>query len=264
DSSLGGFVSILQDDTEASADTTAPTVAITSPTNGARVTSLPSVTGTALDNQGGSGLSRVALFLKRSSDGKYWTGKNWSTFQFELRSTLGTFGAQGQSFTNADALPSGENLKQDTYFLTAVAIDRANARGNRATTTVSFRVIDVTDPEIAITYPTNGALLNQLTKISGSLTDNAGGSGPSRVLLQIRRSSDRKYFDGVNWTRSAVTLDAELIGVGEAVAWQRVGGLPPVVSGRDVYTIRAIGYDRAFNRDDATVTITVGTAATGT
>lgn len=245
-------------------DTTPPTVTFTSPTNGARLTSLPQVSGTALDNRGGSGLSRVALFLKRSSDGKYWTGKNWSRTQTELRTTLGTFDTQGQSFTNADALPSGENLKQDTYFLTAVAIDRANAFGNRTATTVSFRVIDVIDPQIAITYPSDGAMLNQLTKISGSLTDNAGGSGPSRVLLQIRRSSDRKYFDGTMWTSSAVTLSTELIGSGEAVAWQRIGGLPPVVSGRDVYTISAIGYDRAFNRDDATVTITVGTAATAT
>ena len=253
---------ILRDDPNF--DQARPTVTITSPTNGARLTSLPSVTGTALDNRGGSGLSRVALFLKRSSDGKYWTGKNWSTTQFELETTLGTFNTTGQAFTNADPLPTGANLKQDTYFLTAVAIDRANAFGNRAVTTVSFRVIDVLDPQIAITYPTDGALLNQLTKISGTLTDNEGGSGPARVLLQIRRSSDRKYFDGTMWTATPVTLSTELIGSGEAVAWQRIGGLPPVISGRDVYTITAIGYDRAFNRDDATVTITVGTAATAT
>jgi hypothetical protein len=44
-------------------DTVAPTVAITSPTNGSPVTGTAKVTATATDNSGGSGVAQVSFYV---------------------------------------------------------------------------------------------------------------------------------------------------------------------------------------------------------
>lgn len=117
-------------------DKNAPSVSFTFPTNGARVPALPYVTGRSIEGPGGVGTVSVSLYIKRSGDGKYFSGRNWSTTAVALSTRL-----EGNSFSRngsvSQPLPSGANLKPGVYFLTAVAVDRA---GNRGTTTISITV----------------------------------------------------------------------------------------------------------------------------
>lgn len=265
----GGSGYVVRDD-DLGADTTRPIVTLTSPVNGARSSAFPAITGTARDNLGGQGLERVVLFIKRSSDGKYFTGRNWSVAPVELPVNLSAPTAElhAFAFNTAFAVPSGVNLRADTYFITAAAQDRARdeqGRPNRNSATVSIRIIDATAPIVAFSYPSDGQQLSQLTKVSGTLTDDEGGTGPARVLVQIRRVSDGKYFDGTRWTSTAVALPTRLIGTGRAVAWERPSGLPPAASRADTYRITAVGFDRSFNRSVAqTNEVMVGTVPVAT
>jgi YVTN family beta-propeller protein len=252
-------VFVFEDDGQSDFDSTPPTLSLTAPTNGTKLSSFPAISGQVQDNIGGSGLQRVALFIRRSSDGRYFSGKNWSTTAIELPTRLNQ-----STFTNAFDVPSGINLRADSYFITAIAIDRAQPRGNRATVVSTIRIIDATAPQITFTYPTNGLQVAQLSKVQGILADEAGGSGPSRAVLFIRRLSDGKYFDGRIWTNRATELPTRLLGVGQAVAWVYQGALPPAQSGRDVYRLSVVGYDRALNRSLTTIDVNIGTATSGT
>lgn len=99
------------------------------------VRALPFLSGRAIDNAGGSGVRRVDVFFKRSSDGRYWSGRNWSRTPVALPMRIegNTWSIDGRTLP----LPSGANLRQDTYFLTAIAYDGAD---NRATDTITVRV----------------------------------------------------------------------------------------------------------------------------
>jgi hypothetical protein len=240
-------------------DTTPPAMTLTSPSNGAKLSTLPNISGTAQDNRGGSGLDRVALFLRRSSDGRYWSGRNWATTAIELPSRL-----KGSTFTNGFELPAGTNLRADTYFITAIALDRAQPRANRSVVVSSVRIIDTTAPQVAFAYPINGQQETQLFKVQGTIADNEGGSGPSRVLLFIRRLSDGRYFDGTRWVTTAIALPTRLSGTGREVAWIYAGQLPPAAGQRDLYRLTAVGYDGAFNRSLSEVQVQVGSVGATT
>jgi hypothetical protein len=84
---------------------------------------LGSLSGTAQDNPGGSGLDRVEMTLRRGSDGGYWSGTNWGTVRAALAMGLAGTNWQGAS------LPSGADLADGNYLLIASAYDRAGNSG---------------------------------------------------------------------------------------------------------------------------------------
>lgn len=230
-------------------DTTAPaTVTFTRPTNGTRISDLTPITGTAVDNTGGSGISRVLLQIKRSSDGRYWSGRNWSITPVALPTDLGA----NNTWTRSGG-PGGINLRQDTYFLTAIAFDRT---GNRRSSTVSVRVVDTTPPTIAITSPAPNVLQGSFPQITGTITDAAGGTGPARVLVSIRRVSDGFYWNGSTFVREASTIPATLTGNG--TTWAVTQNLPRGTALRsDTYAVIAVGFDRAGNRSEARISFPI-------
>jgi hypothetical protein len=115
-----------------SVDKTLPiTLTIASPANGTTVSSLANINGTVADNDGGSGIGRLELLLKRNSDSKYWTGSNWGA------RTLLAVTISGTTWTCASQLPSGGNLSAGGYLVAAYAYDRAN---NAKTANSNFNV----------------------------------------------------------------------------------------------------------------------------
>lgn len=232
-----------------SIDTTAPaTVTFTRPLGGARISDLTPLSGTATDTAGGSGIARVLVQIKRSSDGRYWSGRNWSISQIALPADLGA----NNTWTRAGG-PAGINLRQDTYFLTAIAFDRT---GNRRSSTISVRVVDTTPPVIAITSPAPNALQGTFPTVTGTITDAPGGTGPARVLVSIRRLSDGFYWNGSTFVRESATIPAALTGNG--TTWALTQNLPRGANLRsDNYAVIAIGFDGAGNRSEARVSFPV-------
>jgi hypothetical protein len=130
------------------ADTTAPSVAVTSPASGSTVSGTASLTGTAADN---AGLSAVAVAV----DGGPW---------------------QAASGTSAWTWAwNTASLANGPHTVSARATDTA---GNVATSTVTLSVAnatpDTTAPVVTVGSPASGATVSGSTTVSGSASDNAG------------------------------------------------------------------------------------------
>jgi len=135
------------------ADTTPPSVSITSPANGATVSGTIQVSATASDNVGVAG---VQFFV----DG----------------SALGS-----EDTTSPYAVPwNTTTASNGSHRLTATARDAA---GNRATSSqVSVTVsnappADTTPPTVSITSPANGATVSGTIQVSATASDNVGVAG---------------------------------------------------------------------------------------
>jgi|GEM_PF-321785 len=98
-------------------DTSAPTSAVTSPSNGATISSLASVSGSASDT--GSSVASVSVSLRRNSDNQYWNGSSWVSGEAWL-STTGT-----TSWSSSSGLPSSANLADGGYTVRSQATDTA-------------------------------------------------------------------------------------------------------------------------------------------
>jgi hypothetical protein len=104
-------------------------VKISSPVAGAVVGTLSSVSGTAADNPGGSGIDHVSIRLLRLSDGLWWNGAGWGTSAVLLPASGTTV------WTKTAGLPAGADLPSGGYKIQAFAYDRA---GLNAGTSVTF------------------------------------------------------------------------------------------------------------------------------
>jgi hypothetical protein len=239
-------------------DATAPAPAhFNAPTLAAAVTSLPVISVTAADNTGGSGVALVKLLIYRQSDAHYWNpATGWST-------TLTTFVAHnagaGVWDTTGVTLPSGANLADGRYTVWAYVYDKASNRSDTANTII----LDTQVPALAqFTAPTPNATVSSLPAITGTAADNTGGSGVAQVKLLIYRLSDAQYWNpATGWSATLTTFVANFhSGTG---AWDTTGVTLP--SGANLtngaYRIWAYVYDKAGNRSQTAVGITVSSSA---
>jgi hypothetical protein len=144
------------------ADVTAPTVAITSPSDSSSVAGLVTVNVTAADN---IGVTRVEWYLNGAC-----AGTNLSASAAFTWDTTG--------------------LANGSYVLQARAYDAAGNVGISASVTVSVQnpLPDLTPPTVQITAPTSGTVLSsKTTKVYVTATDNLG---VTRVDLLV----DGKYY----------------------------------------------------------------------
>lgn len=224
-------------------DTVVPaTLTISSPLNQSAVRSLPIVKGTATDNAGGSGIARVEvrLFRPRSGGGyEYWDGTAWVTAIVNLSTTL-----SGSNWSRSSNLPAGADLADGMYSLQVYAWDRAGQMLSRG---ASFRVDAVKPVTLTVSTPANGSTIISLPGISGSVADNTGGSGITRVALWLYRAKSGggyEYWDGSTWGPAAA-LTTALSGS----TWNCSSVLP---AGSDLpaggYRLMLDALDRAGNR----------------
>lgn len=126
-----GFLAILNLLNSPPSDTGDPGVAFLRPQNGARLAAFPIISGVATDVQNGgvqgSGVARVVLFIKRSRDGKYFSGRNWASVAVALETQI-----EGETWQFRN-VPTDLNAQDGTYLLTAVAFDRVGHRSLAAT-----------------------------------------------------------------------------------------------------------------------------------
>ena len=154
-------------------DTVAPTVSITAPANNSFTNNNePTLTATASDNAGGSGLASVQ-FQYSSNGGTTWTNAG-------AAETSGPF-----SYTFSTALADGH------YEARAVAIDNAD---NSTTSTAASFTIDTVAPTVSITAPANNSFTNNnKPTLTATASDNAGGSGLASVQFQYSSNGDSTW-----------------------------------------------------------------------
>jgi GH18 family chitinase len=173
-------------------DTTKPNVAISSPTNGATVSGITTVTATASDN---SGVLGVQFLLNGSNLG---SEDYVSPYSYSWNTTSSANGS---------------------YTLSAVARDAA---GNTATTSITVTISNVPDttaPTVSITSPSNGATVSDVISVTATASDNKGvagvqfqlnGSnlGSEDVISPYSYSWNTKLYANGLYTLSAVARDA--------------------------------------------------------
>lgn len=237
-----------------------PAVTITTPVNQSFVTALQTIAGSATDNQGGSGVARLDVFLRRNSDSRYWTGTAWGTTSPVAlsaglnKSAWGITSAQLPSPTASDP---NRRLGDGTYLVSATAYDKA---GNQKSIG-SFFTLDRINPAVSISTPANRSFVTSLASVSGTATD-PGGSGIARVDVFLKRNRDGVYWTGTAWGTTAPTT--LFVGLNKGNWGLTSAGLPSIsapdpakrLSPGD-YTFYATAYDRAFNQKSTSNFFTV-------
>ncbi|MBJ6801436.1 Ig-like domain-containing protein [Geomonas propionica] len=159
-------------------DTTAPTVAVTSPTSGSTVSGTVTVTASASDNVGVSKVEfyRNGALVATSSAAPY--AYSWNT----------------------TAVANG------SYTLTAKAYDAAGNAGASQSTSVNVSNVtpDATAPTVAVTSPASGSTVSGTVTVTASASDNIGVSKVEfyRNGVLVATSSAAPY--AYSWNTTAV------------------------------------------------------------
>lgn len=143
------------------------------------------------------GISKVYLSLERLSDHLYWSGTQWSHLRVNLPASTKpvTSNSAGRvEWTKTGGLPTGSNLLSGQYRLRTMAIEGVQFQPSGAGTlnTITFTIngssppLDTTPPNYPqLTSPLPGSRVSSLFSLSGTCSDNLGGSGVKNVLVNI-------------------------------------------------------------------------------
>jgi hypothetical protein len=168
----------------ATADTTAPTTAITAPANGATVSGTTAVTASASDNVG---VSRVEFYLDSV---------------LQSTSTVAPYSWSWNTTTATNA----------THTLTSKAYDAAGNMGTSAAVTVTVNnVADTTPPTTAITAPANGATVSGTTSVTASASDNVGVTKVEFYLDNVLQSTSTAAPYSWNWNTTTAANGAHTL-----------------------------------------------------
>jgi hypothetical protein len=164
-------------------DTSAPTVSITAPANGATVTGTVSVTASASDNVGVAGVQfRLDGVNLGAEDTTAPYSVSWNT-------------------TSATA---------GTHTLAAVARDAA---GNTTTSsTITVTVPDTTAPAVSLTAPANGATVTGTVSVTANASDDVSVAGVQFLLDGVNLGAeDTSSPYSVSWNTATATPGAHTL-----------------------------------------------------
>jgi hypothetical protein len=163
-------------------DTTAPTVSMTAPANGATVSGMVTVSATASDNMGVVGV------------------------QFLLDGVaLGTEVTTGPYSISWDSTTASSG----SHTLSARARDAA---GNLTTSATVSVTIDNTAPTISMTAPANGATVSGMVTVSATASDNMGVVGVQFLLDGVPLGAeDRTAPYSISWNTKPVSLGSHTL-----------------------------------------------------
>ena len=204
-------------------DTAKPLVAITTPSNGARVTSLPRIDGTTSDIANGTGVLRVEVLLRRDRDSAFWNGTAFAPFS--SASTLSTTlaGSPGNlTWSRVGGLPTSAQLEPTTYQVTARSIDRA---GN-----VAIALSNITVPQSA------GAANTAASPVALS---SASAKSDGTIKLTFTGALGAGATDAANYQVKQNGAAAEVLSVQQPVASEAALTCDALTSGARV----AVSYD---------------------
>jgi Concanavalin A-like lectin/glucanases superfamily len=127
-------------------------VRIATPLNSTFVSDLAPVSGSALDAPNGGGVASVSVSVQRVRDGLFWTGSGWTPSGVPISATV-----SDGTWACTVGLPSGANLPDSAYIVSAVASD--NAGYLSAPTSIEVSVVAAGAPPAAVWLDSGGLLL---------------------------------------------------------------------------------------------------------
>jgi hypothetical protein len=243
-------------------DATAPTMAVATPVNNSAIKVLTGLGGSAVDNSGGSGIARVEAFLRRKNSSgvyEYWALRSgawtWATTKVAIAAAIS--GTKWSIVNNNPAgmvLPSGASLPGGAYQLITYAYDKV---GNSGGSSINFVVDALVPASVTLTAPAHNSVIQTLTTISGTATDNMGGSGIVRAEALLRRRNSSgvyEYWAKRNnvwaWEASRAAIAATLSGTTWSIGNNSPAGTT-LPSGTTLpngsYQVFAYAYDKAGN-----------------
>ncbi len=146
--------------TVANADVTAPSVNLTGPANGSTVSNVVSLSASASDNSGGSGVGSVSFLV----DGSVVGSDPRSPYTYNWNST---------------------GVGNGSHTVAARATDNAGNQSMLSSVSVTVANADVTAPSVNLTGPANGSTVSNVVSLSASASDNSGGSGVGSVSFLV-------------------------------------------------------------------------------
>jgi hypothetical protein len=190
-------------------DATAPQVLVAQPANGARLSALAALSGTASDGE--PGVAGASVRLQRTRDWAIWNGTGWVGAEAEVAAQSG----QGAQVSWSLPLPT---LEDGGYTARVSARDFV---GNVRSTEVAW-AIDRAGPTLTISSPAQGSTWGAWSALSGRASDD---SGIHSVEVALR--SGEQFWNGGAWSPAYAGLAAQFNGF----SWLLSTGLPPVSSG---------------------------------
>jgi hypothetical protein len=232
-----------------SIDSSSPNVTISRPIEHSVRRNFPEASGTISD-EGGSGIRDVRLRLYRKQNGSvpagYWAGGNvWDTRYNPERHERPV---DGRGRWSCGMPSAGDGMVETGYVMLVTATDEAGNVGQSLSTSFT---IDTSGPPVAILNPQHGATMKTLSVISGTVGDDAGGSGLSRLTLQLIRRSDNAFRSANGWVNRAGFLPLTVVGT----TWAYSSNVP-IDLDEGLYTLQAVATDRSGNRSVHTINIT--------
>ncbi len=172
-------------------DTQSPASEITYPIKNSFYNYVETISGTASDTQGGTGIKRVEILIKRLSDNNCWDGSAWDTKE----NWLWAYGTTNWWFDSVNIDWTSDNQ----YLVQSRAVDNASNFGHVSDYVVfSF---DSDKPTSEISCPSNNICVNNLENINGIATD-VGGAGIEKVEISIKNLNLTTYWDGKSWVKN--------------------------------------------------------------
>ena len=231
------------------ADSTPPTSTITFPANTGNYNSSGwggSITGTAADNSGGSGVKQVDVQVVDNTASTHWNGSSF------VSGTSGFVTATGTTSWSL-SLASSNLTSGDSYTVTSKATDNAN-NVESSPPTASFKY-DTAAPSSSISFPTattysTSSWTSGGAAVTGSASDS-GGSGLASVGVSIKDNATGKWFDGSGFNANSEQFNA----ASGTSSWSYAIASSKFTSG-DTYTVRSKATDNASNAQSTPDSVT--------
>jgi hypothetical protein len=177
-------------------DTMKPESIIRQPINNGFYNKMDAISGESFDQNGGTGINKVEIQIKRLVDDYYWSGSTWIPDDIWLL----TEGTSGWVYDSSSIIWDTKTQ----YIIRSRAVDNVT---NIEYPDNDIRItIDKDDPLSSIEHPINNGYINNLEVIYGNAGD-ANGSGVERVKIRIKQSDDNKLWSGTNWVRNEVWIN---------------------------------------------------------
>ena len=173
---------------------------------------LITITGTANDLAGGSGISTVNIRVQRS-DGLYLNasenGFNGGSSNFPLPTSNGT------TWSKTFADPVNTFVNGYGYQFQSRSADNSSPTNVEQIYTTAFAIVDQSTPTSTVTSGTSGYFNNSVTALQGTMADALVppgnlAAGVSTVTVEIFDGSalSNPWWDGATWVSGATPLNA--------------------------------------------------------
>ena len=215
---------------------TAPTVTVTTPADNSTVTGPVTISGSATDNVGVTGV-QVEIYDRDTT--QWWNGTTWQTGRTQIAAALGG-GTTSRTWSYTFDPPTPSTLP---YWVTVQSTD---------STTLSpyayinaFWIENATAPTVTVTTPADNSTVTGPVTISGSATDNVGVTG---VQVEIYDRDTTQWWNGTTWQTSRTTLAAALDPGTTSRTWSYTLILLHMVAGIEVHRFAYLHKQKKIRR----------------